>query len=65
MSSTEQNYLSLFAMRYPVSDFKQIRGGITFQDEIQRNSTGKLQRRSTRKWAEKHGKKSSKTEKKV
>jgi len=43
-----------------VSDFKQIRGGITFQDEIQRNSTGKLQRRSTRKWAEKHGKKSSK-----
>ena len=36
-----------------VNDFKKIRGGIIFRDEIPRNTVGKLMRKRMRDWAEK------------
>ena len=35
-----------------VIDYKKIRGGILFRDEIPRNNVGKLVRRKMREWAE-------------
>ena len=34
-------------------DYKKIRGGVIFTDEIPRNNVGKLMRRRMREWAEK------------
>ena len=36
-----------------VSNFKRIRGGIIFKNEIPRNTVGKLLRREMREWARK------------
>ena len=36
-----------------VSDFKKLRGGVIFRNELPRNSVGKLVRREMREWARK------------
>jgi acyl-coenzyme A synthetase/AMP-(fatty) acid ligase len=47
---TEKELLEFFNNQVP--NFKMIRGGIIFRNEIPRNPIGKLLRRNMRDWAE-------------
>ena len=47
---TEKELLDFFNNQVP--NFKKIRGGIIFRNEIPRNPIGKLLRRNMRDWAE-------------